>query len=94
MPLVRLYRAWHDSRARARWLPDVQLTVRTATRGKYMRITWPDRTSVAVGFASRGPGKSQVAVQHGNLPDRAAAARMKEYWAGRLDALGEVLGPE
>jgi hypothetical protein len=94
VPLVRLYRAWHDSRARARWLPDVQLTIRTATRGKYLRITWPDRTSVAVYFASRGAGKSQVAVQHGNLPDRAAAARMKEYWAGRLDALGEVLAPE
>jgi len=93
VPLVRLYRAWHDSRTRARWLPDVQLTVRTATRGKHMRITWPDRTSVAVYFASRGPGKSQVAVQHGNLADRAAAARMKQYWAERLDALGEVLAP-
>jgi uncharacterized protein YndB with AHSA1/START domain len=94
VPLVRLYRAWHDSRARARWLPEVQLTVRTATRGKYLRIIWPDLTFVAVGFASRGPGKSQVAVQHGNLPDRAAAARLKQYWAERLDALGEVLAPE
>ena len=91
VPLVRLYRAWHDSRARARWLPDVKLTVRTATRGKSMRITWPDRTSVVVGFDRRGPGKSVVAVQHGNLPDRAAVARVKEYWAERLDALGRVL---
>jgi len=94
VPLVRLYRAWHDARTRARWLPGVDLTVRTATRGKSMRITWPDLTSVAVGFASRGPGKSQVAVQHGNLPDRAAAARVKQYWTERLGALGEVLAPE
>jgi hypothetical protein len=55
VPLVRLYRAWHDSRTRARWLPGVDLTVRTATRGKSMRITWPDRTSVEVGFTSKGP---------------------------------------
>jgi uncharacterized protein YndB with AHSA1/START domain len=94
VPLVRLYRAFHDARTRAQWLPDVDLTVRTATRGKSMRITWPDRTSVAVGFASRGAGKSQVAVQHEKLADRAAAARMKEYWAERLDALKQVLVPE
>jgi hypothetical protein len=91
VPLVRLYRAFHDARTRAQWLPGVDLTVRTATRGKWMRITWPDRTSVAVGFASRGAGKSQVAVQHEKLADRAAAARMKQYWAERLDALGQVL---
>jgi uncharacterized protein YndB with AHSA1/START domain len=90
-PLVRLYRAWHDAPTRARWLPGVDLTVRTATRGKSMRITWPDRTSVAVDFAGRGQGKSQVAVQHGKLANRAAAARMKAYWADRLDALEELL---
>jgi len=94
VPLVRLYRAFHDARTRARWLPGVDLTVRTATRGKSMRITWPDRTSVAVGFANRGAGKSQVAVQHEKLADRAAAARMKQYWAERFDALGNVLSPE
>ena len=92
VPLVRLYRAFHDSRTRARWLPGVDLTVRTATREKSMRITWPDRTSVAVGFASRGIAKSQVALEHGKLPDRAAQTRVKQYWAERLDALEQVLG--
>ena len=94
VPLVRLYRAFHDARTRAQWLPGVDLTVRTATRGKSMRITWPDRTSVAVGFSGRGQGKSQVAVQHEKLADRAAQLRMKQYWAERLDALGQVLVPE
>jgi hypothetical protein len=78
---------------RARWLPDVDLTVRTATREKSMRITWPDRTSVEVGFTRRGPTKSQVALQHGKLPDRVASTRMKQYWAERLGALGDVLAP-
>jgi hypothetical protein len=94
VPLVRLYRAFHDARTRAQWLPGVDLTVRTATRGKSMRITWPDRTSVAVGFSGRGQGKSQVAVQHEKLADRAAQVRMKQYWGERLDALGQVLVAE
>jgi hypothetical protein len=91
VPLVRLYRAFHDRRTRAQWLPGVDLTVRTATRGKSMRITWPDRTSVAVWFESRGAGKSQVAIQHEKLADRAAAARTKAYWTERLGVLGEGL---
>jgi hypothetical protein len=95
VPLVRLYRAFHDAPTRALWLPGVDLTVRAATRGKSMRITWPDRTSVAVGFASRGDAKSQVAVQHGKLADRAAATRIKQYWTERLEALEKVLaGPQ
>lgn len=91
-PLTRVYRAFADRASRERWLPDVELVIRTATRGKSMRITWPDRSSVAVGFARRGGGKSQVAVQHEKLPDRATATRVKQFWAERLEALGQVLG--
>lgn len=91
VPLARLYRAFHDSRTRARWLPDVKLTTRTATPQKYMRISWPDQTSVQVGFLSKGTGKSQVAIAHEKLPDQAAVSRSKQYWAERLDLLGEVL---
>ena len=91
VPLSRLYQAFQDESLRARWLPKVDLTVRTATREKSMRITWPDRTSLEVGFMSKGPGKSQVALQHGKLPDRGAAASMKLYWTERLQALQHVL---
>jgi hypothetical protein len=91
VPLARLYGAFHDTRTRARWLPGVDVTVRTATREKRMRIAWPDRTSVEVGFLCKGAEKSQVAVQHGKLPDRAAVTRIKQYWAERLGALEEVL---
>src|SRR6266542_2136962 len=45
VPLARLYAAFHDARLRARWLPGVALTVRTATREKSIRITWPDQTA-------------------------------------------------
>jgi hypothetical protein len=39
------------------------------------------------------PEKSLVAIQHGKLPDRAAATRMKEFWAERLAELDAVLAP-
>ena len=93
VPLARLYRAFHNRRTRARWLPAVDLTVRTATREKSMRITWPDRSSVVIGFTRLGPKKSQVALTHEKLGDRDSATRMKQYWSGRLRALEEVFAP-
>ncbi|HEV8453798.1 MAG TPA: hypothetical protein VGQ24_02830 [Gemmatimonadales bacterium] len=93
VPLVRLYQAFHDERTRARWLPGVDLTVRMATREKSMRITWPDRTSVEVGFMRKTPRKSLVALTHAKLPDRDSATRVKQYWTERLNALEEVLEP-
>jgi uncharacterized protein YndB with AHSA1/START domain len=92
VPVSRLFDAFHDTRFRARWLPDVKLKVRTAVAPKYMRVTWPDETSVVVGFTAMGAAKSQVAVQHEKLKDKAAVLRTKEFWAGRFDALKEVLG--
>jgi hypothetical protein len=91
VPLPRLYRAFRDKRARAEWLPEIDLVVRTATRDKYLRITWPDGTSVDAGFLRKGPGKSQVAIAHRDFPDKAAAQRGKQFWAERLDALGSLL---
>lgn len=93
VPIARLYRAFRDTRLRSRWLSDEEFTVRSATRNKYMRLTWPGRTLVQIGFISKGAAKSQVAIQHGPFPDRAAATRMKEYWTERLAALGTVLTP-
>lgn len=91
VPVTRLYRAFTDRRLRGKWMPEVEWTVRTATRNKSMRITWPDRTSVLVGFSAKGTAKSQVAVQHTKLPDRAAVARMKAYWTERFAALAGAL---
>ncbi|HMH56365.1 MAG TPA: hypothetical protein VK535_08890 [Gemmatimonadales bacterium] len=92
MPLAQLYGAFSNARTRSRWLSGVNLTVRTATREKSMRITWPDRTSVEVGFMRKAPGKSQVALTHSKLPDRESATRMKQYWTERLGALATELG--
>jgi uncharacterized protein YndB with AHSA1/START domain len=91
VPVDRLFRAFHDSRARKRWLTGSTPTVRSATPAKSLRLAWPDGTTVVVGFAGKGPAKSQVAIQHEKLPDRAAVDRLKTYWSERLDALADVL---
>lgn len=91
VPLSRLYRAFNHAPTRARWLPDVDLAVRTAVRDKSMRITWPDHTTVDAWFLDKGERKSQVALAHAKLPDRSAVNRMKQYWAQRLDVLRDLL---
>src|SRR3990172_4331888 len=91
--LTKLYRAFSQPRQRSRWLSGVTLAVRSATPNKYLRITWEDGSPVQVGFLSKARSKAQVAVQHGKLPSKEAANRMKRFWTERLDALAEILAP-
>ena len=93
VPLSKLYRAFATAPMRARWLPGAKLTVRTATKDRSMRITWHDGTSVHLYFTAKGTAKSQVAVQHVKLPTKADVARVKTYWAERLEALAGMLEP-
>jgi uncharacterized protein YndB with AHSA1/START domain len=90
-PTARVYRAFRDARTRRRWLGAVDLEVRAATPNKSMRITWSDGTNVEWYFVPKGEAKCQVAVQHGKLPDREAADRMKTWWAERLGELDRFL---
>ena len=55
-----------------------------------MRLTIDDAL-VMVGFFSKGEKKSSVAIQHTKLADKAAAAKTKEWWGERFDALAELL---
>ena len=91
VPLGRLYRAFRDTRVRRRWLGAVVFTVRTATPEKSIRVTWADGTPIQFYFESKGAAKSRIVVQHGGLPDKAAAERLKSYWSERLTALQEQL---
>ena len=91
VPVTTLFEAWADPSTRKRWLDGASVTVRTATAPRSMRLGWPDGTIIAVGFDTKGKGKSMVALAHMKLPDRATADRLKKFWSERLDALGEVL---
>jgi hypothetical protein len=92
VPLADLYRAFDDPALRARWLPAAGIVVRTAIHERSARLTWPDETHVELYFVAKGDAKSQLAVQHRKLADKADAEARKSYWTDRLKALGEVLG--
>ncbi len=88
-----LYDAWADGRRRRRWLGESGVKVRTATSPKSMRLQLVDGAIIAIGFTSKGKGKSAVALEQARLPDRETAERLKQQWSARLDALREVLEP-
>jgi hypothetical protein len=88
--LGSVYLLWSDGKLRSKWL-STKLIVRKETRNKSMRITWPDKTSVDVYFYSKGPRKTQVAVQHNKLPGEADVDRARAEWKSALDRLSKLL---
>jgi uncharacterized protein YndB with AHSA1/START domain len=91
VPVERLFAAWHDAKLRKRWLKEA-ITIRKATAPKSLRITWADGvTNVEVNLYPKGEAKSQITVQHSKLGNAAEAAKMKAFWAGKLERLQELL---
>lgn len=85
--LPRLYNAWNNAAQRSKWL-GTRITIRKATANKSMRITWCDgKTNVEANFYAKGSSKAMVSVQHNKLADAAEAAKMKAWWATKLESL-------
>ena len=83
--------AFSDSRVRAKWLPGESVTIRKITRGKSIRMTWSDDTSVEVWLVATPAGKTSVQLTHRKLKDKTEIDARKAFWAGRLDALKVLL---
>lgn len=68
-------------------------TARSRTEWFALLDAWgaADATRVVVGFTSKGPARSQVALEHERLPDARAAERTRAYWRERLTALKQLL---
>ncbi|MGN9778149.1 hypothetical protein ACTMS0_20640 [Micromonospora sp. H33] len=92
VPVDRLFAAFADEALRRRWLPDVDVRVRTATAPKTFRADWAGGpTRIAVGFVPAGDTKSRVSVQHEKVDSAERATELKAYWRERLDALKHLL---
>ena len=91
VPLAKAYAAWTDGKLRSRWLPDAKIEITSATPGKYVRAKWDEDSRLSVGFYSKGAEKTQVAVDHGKLPNSRECARMKIFWFEALNRLERTL---
>ena len=91
VPVGALFAAFADDDARARWLTDVEPEVRHTVKNKSVRMRWPDGSAVDVGFLSKSPTKSQVAIGHRKLASQAHATRAKAFWTEKLAALSALL---
>ncbi|MFC4021578.1 DUF4287 domain-containing protein [Micromonospora sp. GCM10011542] len=92
VPAPRLFEAFADEAIRARWLPDAQVRLRTATAPRSYRADWAGGPSrIVVGFDAVGESKSRVSVLHEKLGGAEQAAELKAYWRERLAALKAFL---
>lgn len=88
VPVDALFDAFVDDDARAQWLTDGDMTLRTAQPARSARFDWGDgSTRVNVGFVEKGPSKSTVAVAHERLAGADDAEAAKAAWRRRLAQL-------
>jgi hypothetical protein len=90
----RLFDAFSSAPLRSRWLAVEGLKISKATRAKYVRMRWSDGAHIEVVLMQKGERKSQAAIQHGDLPDKAGVREAKAFWGDRFDALAALFQSE
>lgn len=83
-----------DPDLRARWLPDVILTQRTATPDRTARFDGPDGTRVNITLDATSVSKTAVSIEQERLPVTIDHAAMRADWKTRLEALHTLLAQE
>lgn len=103
----KFFDCFADEAMRAEWLAGAPVTVSKATKGKSVRIRWGTEagkgvvapagtskdgtTTVEVNLYAKPNGKAQVTVQHNRMLHEADVEKVRGYWAGRMDVLGEMV---
>jgi uncharacterized protein YndB with AHSA1/START domain len=91
VPLAELFKAWNNAKTRAKWLPE-EITIRSATANKSMRLVWTDGVStIVVQFYAKGANKSQVTIDRRKLKNTKEVEGVKEYWMAALEKLKALL---
>jgi len=81
-----------DPQTRSRWLPDLELELRTSTRARSARFNVGDGAQrLIVGFEAKGGARCTVSIEHERLADAAETERTKILWRQRLSALKGLL---
>lgn len=91
-PADRAFDAFVDADERSHWLPDLELTLRTASRPRSARFNVGDGSQrLNVGFDAKGTDRCTVSVEHERLPDARETEHAKALWRERLSELKRVL---
>jgi hypothetical protein len=85
--LSELYAATAAEPRRKQWFPKGKFAVSSQTKDKYFRGAWNDSSRLEMGFYAKGPGKSQIAIQIGKLPDRDAVESERTAWGAAVEKL-------
>ncbi|HEX2178703.1 MAG TPA: DUF4287 domain-containing protein, partial [Actinomycetota bacterium] len=91
VPLEDLFRAVEDPAIRDRWLDPGRFQVTGVTAGKSVRGRSEGDTRVTIGFTVKGASKTLIALAHSKIADPQTAKELKEFWAGRLKELKQLL---
>lgn len=86
---ARVWELVGDPERREQWL-DLPVQVTGETRPSSIRWAMPDGTRVVGRLAQVRPGVTRFTAQHQRLPDAAAAAASKAFWAERLTLLAKL----
>lgn len=90
-PVAKLYQAWTEEKFRNRWLPDADIEITTATKGKSLRAKWDGDTRLSVYFYPSGNEKTRVVVDHMKLTSSKECTKMKNFWFDALNRLERAL---
>ena len=89
--LPELFEAATDPKTRKKWFPPGAFEETSTTKDKYWRGKWNGDGRLSVGFTAKGPGKAQIAVDSGKLPDSETVETERAAWKTALEKLQGLL---
>jgi hypothetical protein len=90
--LSDLFDAATDPKTRKKWFPPGTFEETSKTKDKYWRGKWNGDGRLSVGFYAKGPGKAQIAIDSGKLPDSETVETERAAWKKALAKLEALLG--
>ena len=69
------------------------MTIRKATPGRSLRITWREGGNLDVMLFPKGDSRSQCSTDHGKLSNPEDVERLRAHWSAALDRLKQLLEP-
>ncbi len=86
---AKVHTFFTEEQKRLLWLRE-RIIIRTSSAPKSARITWPDKTNVAVWITEKSEDKCVVAVEHSKLISQSDVIPQKQFWKTSLLRLMEV----